>query len=93
MTKKEFLVTLLEKLSSTWTYATWLKLVVEQSDVSDSVIDGIYGVLSEALHETNESQKKESMKKSLEILQRLKENSQSEQENLDQEFDQLLNDI
>ncbi len=93
MDKKEYLVTLLEKLSGTWTYALWLKLIVEQADVDDSVIDGIYAILSEAIHETTESMKKESMIKSLEILKKLKENSQSDQDTLDQEFDNLLNNI
>lgn len=93
MTKKEYILTLLERLSGTRNYAEGLKLIVEQNDVSDTIIDGIYTLLSQAIHETVESDKKQSLEKSLELLQKIKHNDQTHQQDIDQEFDELLNTI
>jgi hypothetical protein len=93
MTKKEYIITLLSKLSGQWAYADGLKLVVEQTNIQDSVIDGIYDLLSQSLQEVSDTKKKESLTQSLTVLQKIQQLEHDENIHRDEELDTLLNQI
>ncbi len=93
MTKKEYIITLLSKLSGQWAYADGLKLVVEQTDVQDSVIDGIYALLSQSLKEVSDNNKRDSLTQSLTVLQKIQQLEHDENIHRDEELDALLNQI
>ena len=63
MTKKTYILTLLTKLSGQWAYADGLKALVEQTDVQDSVINGIYDILAQTISEIVDDSKRESLMK------------------------------
>lgn len=93
MTKKEYIITLLSKLSGQWLYADGLKLVVEQTNIQDSVIDGIYDLLSKSLQEVSDNKKKESLTQSLTVLQKIQQLEHDENIHRDEELDTLLSQI
>jgi hypothetical protein len=93
MTKKEYIITLLSKLSSQWLYADGLRLVVEQTHIQDSVIDGIYDLLSKSLQEVSDNKKKESLTQSLTVLQKIQQLEHDENIHRDEELDTLLSQI
>lgn len=92
MTKKEYLIKLLSKLSGQWAYADGLKIVVEQTNVDDSVVDGLYDVLAQAVSETVDEIKKTSLMKWLHALQHIQEFQQDDDE-LEKELDTILAQI
>ena len=61
MTKKDYILALLTKLSGQWDYADGLKAVVEQATVEASVMDGLYMLLSQAVSDTVDSIKKKAL--------------------------------
>ena len=93
MTKKDYLLTLLTKLSWQWAYADWLKAVVEQTNIEGDVLDGLYNILSQAVAETVDAMKKDSLKKWLTALQKIQQLEYNENSHLDDELDTLLNQI
>ncbi len=93
MTKKDYILELLTKLSWQWAYADGLKLVVQQTDVQDSVVDGIYDLLAQSLQEVSDTKKKESLTQSLTVLQKIQQLEHDENIHRDEELDTLLNQI
>lgn len=49
MTKKEFLIAALGKLESDWLPAGGLKIMVEQAELTDTIIDTLYVLVSDAI--------------------------------------------
>lgn len=92
MTKKTYILTLLTKLSGQWAYADGLKALVEQTDVQDSVINGIYDILAQTISEIVDDSKRESLMKWLHALQNIQELEQNHIES-EQELDGILNQI
>lgn len=93
MTKKEYIIALLTKLSTSRAYADGLKLIVEQTDVQDSVLDGLYDLLAKSVSETLDVVKKESLAKWLTALQKIQEIEKEENAHLDEDLDALLTQI
>jgi len=93
MTKKEYLLILLTKLSWQWAYADGLKLVLEQTEVQDSVIDGLYSLLAQAVAETVDTIKQDALNKWLTALQKIQQIEHDENIHRDEELDTLLDQI
>lgn len=93
MNKKEFLMSILSTLSQDWPYADGLKLVIEQSDIDTTVIDGLYEILSHALQEAQEQSKKASLTKWIEALKKLKEIENNEKWANEQELEDIISQL
>lgn len=93
MTQKEYILTLLTKLSGIWEYADGLRLIIEQADISQTIIEWLFKILSSAVAEVNEWKKREMLNKWLTIIQKIAKAEEQEQAGLDQELEDLLSQI
>ena len=73
MTKKEYLLKILENLESVWDLAPWLKIVVEQWALWDDVLDILIGAVESGIHSARSEVSKMKMKKWLDALEKMKQ--------------------
>ena len=96
MTKKEYLLKILEQLEPIWDLAPGLKIVVEQWALWDDVLDTIIGAVELWIHSVRSETAKLKMKKWLDTLQRMKEmekKSALQDEKELAQLDELLNNF
>lgn len=96
MTKKDYIIKLLDSLVGYWPLARWLKILVEWNALDDNGIDAIYNILSSTVSELKDAEVKAKIQKSMAFIAQLKE-SEAKQQELDQQdiarLDDLLKDI
>lgn len=73
MTKREYLLKILEQLESIWELAGGLKIVVEQWALWDDVLDTLIGAVESGIHSARSEVAKAKMKKGLDALERMKQ--------------------
>lgn len=73
MTKKEYLLKILEQLEPIWEVASGLKIVVEQWALWDDVLDTLIGAVESGIHSARSEVAKAKMKKWLDALERMKQ--------------------
>lgn len=96
MTKKEYLVKILEQLEPIWELAPGLKLVVEQWSLWDDVLDTLITAVESGIHVARSEVAKTKMKKWLDALQKMRqieEQSAMQDEKELAELDNLINDF
>lgn len=96
MTKKEYLLRILEQLESVWDLAPGLKVVVEQWALWDDVLDVLIESVESGIHSARSEVAKAKMKKWLDALERMKqmeEKSALQDEKELAELDNLINDL
>lgn len=96
MTKKEYLLKILEQLESVWDLASGLKVVVEQWALWDDVLDVLIESIESGIHSARSEVAKAKMKKWLDALERMKqmeEKSALQDEKELAELDNLINDL
>ena len=96
MTKKEYLLKILEQLEPIWELAPGLKFVVEQWALWDDVLDTIIGAVESWIHTAKSEVVKAKMQKWLDALQTMKqieEKSNLQDEKDLAELDKLLADF
>ena len=87
MDKKEYLQKILTQLESIWDHAKWLKILVEEWNLKEDVLDDLIKVLQEAIHTTKSKLDKKKLQKWLEVLEKMK---QMEEESRIQDEKDLL---
>lgn len=73
MTKKEYLVKILDNLEPVRDLAPWLKVIVEQWALWDDVLDTLIGAVESGIHAARSEAAKLKMKKWLDSLTRMKQ--------------------
>lgn len=96
MDKKDYLIKLLEQLSSVWSLAKWFKIIVEQWNLNDSIIDMLIEAIKWAVHVVKNEAAQSKLQKWMTYLQEMKsiedqEKMQDEKEL--QKLDNLLQDF
>lgn len=76
MTKREYLLKVLEQLEPVWDLAAGLKIVVEQWALWDDVLDTLIWAVESGIHSVTSERAKEKMKKWLDALARMKQMEQ-----------------
>lgn len=96
MTKKDYLIKLLSALENDREIAWGLKLMIEKSLLSPEIIDGLQHIFAKTIATINDAAQQQKLEKWLDILSKLKEKEQSQQD-LDQKdletLDSLLQNI
>lgn len=82
MDKKEYLLKILEQLEPIWNLAPWLKVLVEQWNLNDSILDVLIDAVKWAIHTTKSELAKEKLEKWLNALEKMK---QIEQQSIQQD--------
>jgi len=72
MTKKEYILKVLDALNGYWVLANGLKILVEGNTLDDATLDGLIDIMTEAIDEVNTNEAKEKLQKSKDILEKLK---------------------
>ena len=96
MSKKDYILKLLDLLKEIREPAIGLKLLVESNDMDSNTIDQLYNTLSTAVHNVVSWTQKEKLQKWVEFLEKLKtiEESNRKQDEKDLEsLDTLLKNI
>ena len=96
MTKKEYLIKILDNLESVRDLAPGLKVVVEQWALWDDVLDVLIESVESGIHSARSEVAKAKMKKWLDALERMKqmeEKSALQDEKELAELDNLINDL
>lgn len=73
MTKKEYLLKVLEALEPVWDLAPWLKIIVNQWTFWDDEIDKLIEMVESGIHSAKSEIDKEKMQKWLDALKIMKE--------------------
>ena len=96
MSKKEYILALLNNLLDTWPPAAWLKDLVEMWSFDDAGIDVLITTFKDAIKETKDKAQKAKLQKSADFLEKLKaiEAEQHEKDEQDiEELDKLIANI
>ena len=93
MDKKEVLIDILTQLEPIWNLAKWLKILVENWNLWDSMLDILIQAIQWAVHTVKSEKDKEKIQKWLGIMQKIKEielnNSEQDEKDL-KELDKML---
>ena len=96
MTKKEYMLKILDSLVGYWPLARGLKILVEWNALDDKTIDSLVAILDKTIDEIQDSETKEKLQKSKDILEKLKtierEQHLRDQKSLD-ELDTMIKDM
>lgn len=93
MTKKEYLLTVLDKLTGVWEYAKGLHIILSQTEVSQTVIDGLYDIISAAVKATTSEVAQIKLEKWMAIVHKLAESHSFDQAKLDKQLEDMLADM
>jgi len=96
MTKKDYLLKILEQLEPIWELASGLKVVVEQWALWDDVLNMLIGAVETGIHSAKSEVAKAKMKKWLDALERMKQiekQSAMQDEKELAELDRLIDDF
>lgn len=80
MTKREYVLKLLEVLLEFWPMAKGLKILVESNSVDESVLDAIILILKNAVNTTLSNEQKAKLQKGIDFLEKLKKTELVSQE-------------
>lgn len=96
MTKKEYLLKILEQLEPIWDLAPGLKFLVEQWAFWDGVLDALIAAVESGIHSASSEVAKLKMKKWLDALEKMRqmeEKSALQDEKELTELDKLIDDL
>ena len=96
MTKKEYLIKILEQLETVRELAPGLKILVEQWALWDNVIDTLINAVENWIHSARSEISTQKMKKWLDMLEKMKhieEQSAMQDEKDLEELDKLIDDF
>lgn len=96
MSKKDYIIKLMDSLSWKRALARWLKILVEWDLLGENTIDSLVQTLDNAINEINDSEIKDKLIKSQEFLKKLQtmelQSNESDKRDIE-ELDQLLQNI
>ena len=96
MSKKDYIIKLMDSLSWKRALARWLKILIEWDLLGENTIDSLVQTFDNAINEINDIDIKDKLIKSQLFLERLRnielQSNQNDQKDID-ELDQLLQNI
>lgn len=90
MTKKEYLLKLIDTLGDAWQLGEPIKTLLEGNSIDNITLDAVYKIVSEVVNTTADGMKQEKLKKWLSILEKIKALESEEESHKQQELDELL---
>jgi len=89
MSKKDYILKLLDLLKDTWPMAEGIRILVEGNVLDDKSIDGLISIIENAINSVDNELSKEKLEKSKEFLQKLKQAELASQGKDTQELNNL----
>lgn len=93
MDKKQYVLTILEKLSQEWDIALWLHRIVSQYPISDTTLEALLLMFASAAKSVSNVATQKKLQTSLEIIQKIKQKEMDEKIQNDAELESMLQDI
>lgn len=94
MTKNEYIIKLLDKLSDSWDFANWLKVFLKNKELDNKTLDILFDFFSSNLNSFTKENETKLMENSLNIISKLREQEKQEvSKDLEKELDNLLYDL
>lgn len=90
MTKKDYVIKVLESLKDTWPVAIGLLMLVQESDLSDEVINGIATMFMHATETVTDAVQQEKLLKSQDLLRKIQNMSDGDAWS---DIDTMINDL
>lgn len=93
MTKKDYILKLMDALMGYWPLARGMKILIEGNALNDEAVDSLVDIFSKTIDAVNDKVVKEKLEKSKEYLENLKkiERNAEEQDKKDiQKLDEML---
>ena len=91
MTKKEYIIKVLEKLKPYWDLAWGLKVLIEKWNLDNNNINELFEIFKKMIHKTYSKIQEEKIKKWIESIQKVE--SQEMENKIDQNLESMLNNI
>jgi len=96
MTKKEYILKVLDALEDKWPIAKWLKILVEWNALDDTSIESLIDIFNKMIEDTKDTETKEKLQKSKNILEQLqkieREQHLRDEESL-KELDKMIEEL
>ena len=96
MSKKEYILKILDSLTGYWSLARGLKILVEGNALDDTTIDSLVDIFAKTIDELQDSEAKTKLEKSKSALEQLKkierEQHVRDEKSLD-ELDEMIKEI
>lgn len=96
MTKKEYILKVLDALIGIWPLARGLKILVEGNVLDDKTIDSLVDILATTIDEINDGEAREKLQKSKDVIEKIKhierEQHARDEKSLE-ELDQMIKNI
>ncbi|MCK9466875.1 MAG: hypothetical protein M0P94_00960 [Candidatus Absconditabacterales bacterium] len=89
MNKKDYLIKLLEQLSPVRSLAKGFKIIVEQGELQDSIIDMLIEAIMGAIHTVKEQVSKDKLEKGLIYLQKIQNMEKKEDKENQKELEEI----
>lgn len=93
MTKKEYLLELIEKLWEEREIGYALKKLIENNLINNDIIDAIYEIVHYSVKTVVLEKKSEKLQKSLIVLEKIKKLENKDQERIDEELKSMISNI
>lgn len=71
MSKKDYILKVLDALEPQWPIAKWLKILVEWNTLDDVSIESLIDIFKKMIEETKDEETKNKLQKSKDILEKL----------------------
>lgn len=89
MNKKEYLSKILAQLEPVWNLASWLKILVEEWNLSDDLLDTLIEAVQWAVNTVSDDLAKQKLQKWLDAMKKMKEMENESREEDERELAEL----
>ena len=72
MSKKDYILKIMDALMDSWPLARGIKILVEGNALDDATIDGLIDIFSKAIKGINDNETKQKLQRSKDVLEKLK---------------------
>lgn len=93
MKKGEFVIAVLTQLASDWKTAEWLKILVQQGEITDQVIQSLFQTLTSSVSSSHDQPTAKKIQKSAALLQQIYKKSEQWIERNEQSLEKELSII
>ena len=93
MSKKEFLVKVLERIGDSWKLGNALLILLKNDELNDEQISKLVSIMEDSLKSVEDEQDRERIRKWIQLLKDREQNDQKNMEKDLQAIENLLDDI
>lgn len=93
MTKKEYILTLLDKVKDMWDPARWFAVLLRYDVLNDNQVQQLFELFQNLVNETLNSQNKHKIQQAMQRVAQINTQEQQNVKQIQNELDQILGEI